>query len=104
MSVPMCPVHSSPMRPGKSPGSFFCPRKNPDGNYCDQRVTAPKPQTYTAPAPVPEFAPQGAPSHKQLMALGCLDFAAKVYQGTGQSDDALNLANEAFVRWSEDLS
>lgn len=36
--VPVCPVHNKPMKPSKKPGSFFCPGRNADGSYCDEKA------------------------------------------------------------------
>ncbi len=39
--APLCQIHQSPMRPGNK-GGFFCARKNPNGEWCDQRITEKK--------------------------------------------------------------
>jgi hypothetical protein len=36
--VPVCPVHHSPMKPSRKPGSFFCPKQTDDGNYCKEKA------------------------------------------------------------------
>ena len=36
--APRCPVHGTEMRPSSKGGGYFCPRKNPDGAYCDQKA------------------------------------------------------------------
>jgi hypothetical protein len=35
---PKCPVHHSPMKESRNPGSFYCPRKDEYGEYCYQKV------------------------------------------------------------------
>lgn len=35
--IPLCPVHGTPMRPSKKPGSWFCP-KRVAGGYCDAKL------------------------------------------------------------------
>jgi hypothetical protein len=37
-SAPLCPVHNKPMKPSRKPGSFFCPKRDADGEYCDQKA------------------------------------------------------------------
>ena len=37
-SAPLCPVHHKPMKPSRKPGSFFCPKRDDDGEYCDQKA------------------------------------------------------------------
>jgi hypothetical protein len=37
-SAPLCPVHHKPMKPSRKPGSFFCPKRDDDGEYCDQKT------------------------------------------------------------------
>src|SRR5262245_32302591 len=35
---PLCPVHHSPMKASRKPGSFFCPRQAEDGSgYCPHK-------------------------------------------------------------------
>ena len=97
MSTPMCPVHNSPMKAGKG-GAFFCPRKVGDA-WCDQRAAAP--ETPSA-APVPTFQPTGPPGKTSLI-VAALQFASRIYQGTGQGDDALMLANQVFAGWKDAL-
>jgi hypothetical protein len=38
VSAPLCPVHHTPMKPSRKPGSFFCPKRDADGEYCDQKA------------------------------------------------------------------
>jgi len=38
-SAPLCPVHRTPMKASRKPGSFFCPRQAEDGNgYCPEKA------------------------------------------------------------------
>ena len=103
MSVPMCPVHNSPMKSGRG-GGFFCPKKNGD-QWCDQKVSAAVANAPQSTGPVPAFPQASGPTTtpKHLLVLGALDFAAKVFQGTGNSDDALALANAVFADWKDAL-
>lgn len=36
-AIPVCPVHNKPMKPSRKPGSFFCPGRNADGSYCEEK-------------------------------------------------------------------
>jgi hypothetical protein len=36
-SAPKCPVHNKPMKASRKPGSYFCPHKRDDGEYCQER-------------------------------------------------------------------
>jgi len=36
--APLCPVHHSPMKASRKPGSFFCPKRLPDGDYCPEKA------------------------------------------------------------------
>lgn len=93
--TPTCPIHQTPMNAGRYPGSFYCPRKNPDGSYCASRVSAPKVQAQYVPPPAQPPGPQPT----QGMAAACLAFAARVYQGTGMSQEASALARSLFEEW-----
>lgn len=94
MSAPMCPVHKSAMKEGKN-GGWYCPRKNGD-QWCDQRVSSSK------PAATPGSAPgSGGTTPRHLLMIAALDFASRVYQGTGQGEDATELANSVFARWGD---
>jgi hypothetical protein len=97
MGVPMCSVHGSAMKMGKN-GGFFCPRKVGDA-WCDQRAAA-----TPAQAPVPAFTPAAAPaSPKIALTVAALEFASRIYQGTGQGDDAVMLANAVFAEWKDSV-
>jgi hypothetical protein len=37
-AAPVCPVHSTPMKASRKPGSFFCPRQMDDGSYCPSKA------------------------------------------------------------------
>jgi hypothetical protein len=37
-SAPPCPVHRTPMKASRKPGSWFCPRQTDDGGYCDEKA------------------------------------------------------------------
>jgi hypothetical protein len=37
-SVPLCPIHHKPMKPSRKPGSYFCSKRDADGDYCDQKA------------------------------------------------------------------
>jgi hypothetical protein len=36
--VPVCPVHNSPMKASRKPGSYFCPKRLSDGDYCPEKA------------------------------------------------------------------
>jgi hypothetical protein len=36
-SKPVCPIHGTPMKASRKPGSFYCPRQTDEG-YCDQKA------------------------------------------------------------------
>ena len=103
--IPVCQVHQQPMREGKKPGTFFCPKKMPDGSYCTQKANG-------APAQAPPFQ-QAAPAQyapatvagtdpaRHLLMLGALDAAGKVYQGTGDAIGFAALASKTYYEWKE---
>jgi hypothetical protein len=37
-SVPRCPIHNSPMKPSRKPGTFFCPRRTDGGDFCPHKA------------------------------------------------------------------
>lgn len=96
MTIPICPVHQSPMKASQKGGGFFCSRKVGEG-YCTERAAgaAAPVNTYTAPA-----APSPGASAASLTALS-LQFAAQVYQGTADGQGALDLANMTLERWRD---
>jgi hypothetical protein len=36
--APICPDHGTPMKASRKPGSFFCPRRGDDGDYCPHKA------------------------------------------------------------------
>ncbi len=89
--MPVCPQHHSEMKLGKG-GGYFCPRKMDDGSWCPERVAAPK-SVSAAPA-------NGvAPTPKQLLIIAALDFASRVYQGSGDASGAIDLANQTLIQF-----
>ena len=106
MSIPICPVHGSPMRAGTR-GGFFCPRKVGEG-YCDQRSrgtfapTNPT-NTFTPPAPQAPASPSGTPV-AVLIKLGALDAASRVYQGTADPVGFLDLVQQILASHGEGQS
>ncbi len=36
--APVCPVHNTPMKASRKPGSYFCPRRTDDGDYCPEKA------------------------------------------------------------------
>jgi len=36
-SPPVCPTHGTPMKASRKPGSYFCPRRGDDGDYCPHK-------------------------------------------------------------------
>jgi hypothetical protein len=37
-AAPLCPDHGTPMKASRKPGSFFCPRRTDDGDYCPHKA------------------------------------------------------------------
>jgi len=37
-TAPTCPVHGSKMKPSRKPGSWFCPKRTDDGDYCPEKA------------------------------------------------------------------
>jgi hypothetical protein len=37
-SAPICPAHGTPMKASRKPGSFFCPRRADDGDFCPEKA------------------------------------------------------------------
>jgi len=37
-TAPICPTHGTPMKASRKPGSFFCPRRTDDGDYCQEKA------------------------------------------------------------------
>lgn len=36
--APVCPIHHTPMKASRKPGSFFCPKRTDDGGYCPEKA------------------------------------------------------------------
>lgn len=95
MSTPMCPVHNVELKPSQKGGGFFCPKKLPDGSWCKEKGHAPA----AAPSQSAALAPSGSPT--VALVLGALSAAATVYQGTGNAEDFITLANQLYEGWRE---
>lgn len=37
-AAPTCPDHGTPMKASRKPGSFFCPRRTDDGDFCPHKA------------------------------------------------------------------
>lgn len=37
-TAPICPVHGTPMKASQKPGTFFCPKRTDDGDYCPEKA------------------------------------------------------------------
>src|SRR5215813_1529772 len=37
-AIPVCPIHHTQMKPSRKPGSFFCPKRTDDGQYCPEKA------------------------------------------------------------------
>jgi hypothetical protein len=36
--APLCPTHGTAMKASRKPGSYFCPRRGDDGDYCPHKA------------------------------------------------------------------
>ena len=36
--APLCPAHGTAMKASRKPGSYFCPRRGDDGDYCPHKA------------------------------------------------------------------
>jgi hypothetical protein len=36
-AVPVCPDHGTPMKASRKPGTYFCPRRTDDGDFCPHK-------------------------------------------------------------------
>lgn len=36
--VPVCPIHHTPMKASRKPGSYFCPKRIDNGDYCPEKA------------------------------------------------------------------
>ena len=96
--MPLCPLHQTPMNEGKK-GGWYCPKKMPDGSYCQQRIAAtPAPAPVQTPVAVPVAQPHAFP--RVRLAEAALAFAGRVYQGSGPvgGEEALLLAGQTY-KW-----
>jgi hypothetical protein len=37
-AAPICPDHGTPMKASRKPGTYFCPRRTDDGDYCPEKA------------------------------------------------------------------
>lgn len=37
-TAPLCPTHGTPMKASRKPGSYFCPRRTDDGDFCPEKA------------------------------------------------------------------
>jgi hypothetical protein len=37
-TAPLCPDHGTPMKASRKPGTYFCPRRTEDGDYCPHKA------------------------------------------------------------------
>ena|SRR5215471_2640920 len=37
-TAPICPIHGTSMKASRKPGSFFCPRRTDDGDFCAEKA------------------------------------------------------------------
>ena len=37
-AAPLCPAHGTPMKTSRKPGTFYCPRRTDDGDYCQEKA------------------------------------------------------------------
>ena len=95
MSAPMCRVHNVELKPSQKGGGFYCPKKLPDGSWCNEKGDAPAPAAPQSAALASGGSPQVA------LILGALSAAATVYQGTGNAEDFVTLANQIYEGWRE---
>ena len=113
-----CPVHgnTAKMIPGgisKKTGQPYeafwaCSFKDCREKLMDAAAGAPAPQQSSAPAPAPQTPPRAAQaasgaSENLLLLLGCMDFASRVYQGTGIEMDARAVAFATYQQAKGEL-
>lgn len=101
--TPTCPHHNRELRPGKN-GGYFCPTKNPDGNWCKYRPGKGETQAgaaaSVAPAPVQAIGQQNT---RYLLVVAALDFASRIHQGTGDAASALETARAALATFDAEM-
>ena len=37
-TTPICPSHGTPMKASRKPGTFYCPRRTDDGDFCPEKA------------------------------------------------------------------
>lgn len=37
-TAPICPTHNTPMKASRKPGTYFCPRRTDDGDFCPEKA------------------------------------------------------------------
>ena len=37
-AAPVCPDHGAPMKASRKPGTYFCPRRTDDGEFCPNKA------------------------------------------------------------------
>lgn len=37
-TAPICPDHGTPMKASRKPGTYFCPRRTDDGDFCPHKA------------------------------------------------------------------
>ena len=108
----ICPTHNVAAKlvpggvsknTGKAYDAFWaCPVKDCRVKPVDAAAGAPAPRSTPNPTHAPQAparaaqAASGGCSEKTLLLLGCLDFASRVYQGTGNEMDARAVAVAVF--------
>lgn len=95
MSNPVCPTHGTALKVSKF-GGWYCSEQNPDGSYCKFKLKAPAQPGAAAPVSTPPSGSTGMPGGEHL-AAAALDFAGRVYQGTGKGQEATTLAMTALA-------
>ena len=100
--TPTCPHHNREMRPGKN-GGFFCPTKNPDGNWCKYRPG--KETTSSGGASLPAGSAQSTATQnaRYLVVVAALDFASRVHQGTGDAASAIETARAVLAAFEGEV-
>jgi hypothetical protein len=109
-----CPTHgaTAKMIPGgvsKATGKPYdafwaCSFKGCREKLVDAAAGAPAPRQASAPAPTPQGQPRAAQaasggcSERTLLLLACLDYASRLYQGTGDNTQASAVAYELWTR------
>jgi len=37
-TAPICPTHNTPMKASRKPGTYFCPRRTDEGDFCPEKA------------------------------------------------------------------